>query len=262
MTDTVQAAGHPTGRHAPGPDGDVRSPTANRLVRPRWLNPRLLVGVLLVLVSVAVGARLLAAADRTVPVLVAAEDLVPGQPLTSDLVEPSGALLESGLDRYVTDVGTGYLVVRPVERGELLPRSAIKPAGEAEDVRQVTVAVPASESPAGLRPGDAVDVWLVPEGEDDRASLLLPAARVTAATSGGGGLGAPTGQHRVTLAVTAVESPEAGEPEDGTAVEDGGAAEDGATPEEAVDLEAVMAELVAAARAGRVYLTRLPEAVP
>lgn len=256
MTDTVQAAGHPTGRHAPGPDGDVRSPTANRLVRPRWLNPRLVVGVLLVLVSVAVGARLLAAADRTVPVLVAAEDLVPGQPLTGDLVEPSGALLESGLDRYVTDVGTGYLVVRPVERGELLPRSAIKPTGEAEDVRQVTVAVPASEAPAGLRPGDAVDVWLVPEGEDVRASLLLPAARVTAATSGGGGLGAPTGQHRVTLAVTAVESPEAGEPEDGTAAEDGDASE------EAVDLEAVTAELVAAARAGRVYLTRLPEAVP
>src|SRR5690606_37942932 len=146
--------------------------------------------------------------------------------------------LEGGLDRYITgDIGTGYLVVRPVERGELLPRSAVAPAGELEDVRHATVPVPASELPAGLAPGDAADVWLVREGAAAAASLLLPGVRVTATTSPGGGLATASGQHGVTRAVVA----------------DGAAAD---------SLEEVVAELVAGARSGEIYLSRLPEVLP
>ena len=66
---------------------DVSSPQAARLVRSRWLDPRLVTGLLLVLGSVVVGTRVVAAADDTVPVLVAAADLAPGQPLTATMVE-------------------------------------------------------------------------------------------------------------------------------------------------------------------------------
>lgn len=41
------------------------SPAARRLASPRWLDGRLVLGVLLVLASVLVGARLLSSADRS-----------------------------------------------------------------------------------------------------------------------------------------------------------------------------------------------------
>lgn len=217
------------GRNGADATPEPPSPIAARLALPRWLDLRLVVGVLLVLVSIVVGARVIAAADRTVPVLVAAADLVPGQPLTADLVENRGVLLEQGLDQYFTGaVGGGYVVVRPVARGELLPRSAVSPATETEAVRYVTLPVPGPEAPAGLSAGAVVDVWLTPADGAGPASMLLSGVTVTAASSGSGGLTGTSSQAQVTLAVVDEE------------------------------LEEVTAELVAAARAGLVYLTALP----
>lgn len=217
------------GRNGSDTTAELPSPVAARLALPRWLDLRLVIGVLLVLVSIAVGARVIAAADRTVPVLVAAEDLAPGQPLTADLVESRGVLLEQGLDQYLTGaVGSGYVVVRPVERGELLPRSAISAATEIEAARYVTLPVAGTEAPAGIGAGAIVDVWLTPADGDGPAFLLLSGVTVTAASSGSGGLAGSSGQVQVTLAV----------------VDD--------------ELDEVTAELVAAARAGLVYLTALP----
>lgn len=217
------------GRNGSDTTAELPSPVAARLALPRWLDLRLVIGVLLVLVSIAVGARVIAAADRTVPVLVAAEDLAPGQPLTADLVESRGVLLEQGLDQYLTGaVGSGYVVVRPVERGELLPRSAISAATEIEAARYVTLPVAGTEAPAGIAAGAIVDVWLTPADGDGPASLLLSGVTVTAASSGSGGLAGSSGHVQVTLAV----------------VDD--------------ELDEVTAELVAAARAGLVYLTALP----
>lgn len=220
------------GPHPAAPAGDgLPSPVASRLALPGWLDVRLVVGLLLVLVSVVIGARIIAAADDTVPVLVAADDLVPGQPLTTELVETRGVLIDQGLDHYFTgEVGEGHVVVRPVSRGELLPRSAVSPVTEIEAVRYVTVPVQPQEMPTGLEAGGLVDVWVPAADGDGPAELLLAGVTVTASSAGAGGLGT-TGQVQVTLAVVAD------------------------------DLDAVTAELVAAARAGRIYLTALPGAL-
>ncbi len=190
----------------------------------------MIVGALIVLVSIVAGVRVVSAADETVPVLVATADLVPGQPLTADLVEPQRVKLEHGLENYLTgEVGDGYVVVRPVGRGELLPSAAIRPSAEAPDTRYVTVPLNGSELPPGIGAGDVVDVWLTPLDESEPATLLLPAVSVTAASSGAGGLTEASRQAQVTLAVTGEE------------------------------LADVTARLVAAARAGRIYLAGLPE---
>jgi Flp pilus assembly protein CpaB len=191
----------------------------------------MMVGVLIVLLSIVIGVRVVSAADQTVPVLVAAQDLAPGQPLTPDLVELQRVRLDQGLENYLTgEIGGGYIVVREVGQGELLPKAAIGPAAEAGDTRYVTLPLDGSELPQGIGAGDVVDVWLTPLDDGKPATLLLPAVSVTAASTGGGGLTDASRHAQVTLAVT-------GE-----------------------GLEEATANLVAAARAGRVYLAALPEA--
>src|SRR3712207_4756406 len=58
---------------------EVPGPTPRRVRPPRWLDLRLVLGVLLVLGSVLVGARVVTAADATVPVWSARSDLADRQ---------------------------------------------------------------------------------------------------------------------------------------------------------------------------------------
>ena len=214
---------------------DPSSPPATRLVRPRWLDPRLVTGLVLVLGSVVVGTKVIAAADDTVPVLVATTDLAPGQPLTASMVETRQVGLAAGLDLYHTgEVGDGYVVVRPVSAGELLPRSSVAVAADTGALRYLTVAVPVTEVPVGLGPAAVVDVWRVPpeQAEDRTAERLLADVSVTAVDADGGGLAGSGGVARITLAVAA-----------GTGT----------------DVEQAVAGLVAAARDGLVYLVQVPE---
>lgn len=220
--------------------GQIGSPQAVRWRRARWLDPRLIIGLLLVLGSVVVGTRVIAAADRTVPVLVAASDLAPGQPLTPELVETRDVMLDGDLDRYLTGaVGRGYVVVRAVGQGELLARSAIAAATDDRGLRYVTIPLPAAEVPVGLAGGDLVDVWQLPppDAADRTASRLLSGAGVTESDSGDDGLPTAGGQARVTLAITA--------------------ASDGRAP---AALDEAIAALIPAARSGLVYLTVVPAA--
>src|SRR6476659_1229278 len=59
-------------------------PSPRRVRPPRWLDLRLVLGVLLVLGAVLLGARIVTAADATVPVWAAAGDLAAGTALTDD----------------------------------------------------------------------------------------------------------------------------------------------------------------------------------
>jgi len=64
---------------------ELPKPTAARLRKPSWRDSRLVVGLVLVLLSMAIGAKVIASADDTVPMYAAAAALVPGQP-----VDPEG----------------------------------------------------------------------------------------------------------------------------------------------------------------------------
>ena len=63
---------------------DLASPRAARLAVPRWLDARLVLGVLLIALSIAAGARVFTAADNLTAVYVAAHDLVPGEHVGAD----------------------------------------------------------------------------------------------------------------------------------------------------------------------------------
>ncbi|MGY1682234.1 SAF domain-containing protein [Geodermatophilus sp. SYSU D01176] len=170
---------------APG-TATVPGPAPRRVRPPRWLDLRLVLGVLLVLGSVLGGARVVAAADATVPVWSAAGDLAAGTVLTAgDLV---------AVDVRLDDVAGAYLatstrpegrtLARAVRGGELLPRTALE---EPADLVQLALPVQAGYVPPGLDRGEVVDVYAVADpaagataAGDGSVSLVVAAAPVQA----------------------------------------------------------------------------------
>jgi hypothetical protein len=103
----------------------VDSPWARRLRQARWRDPRLLLGVLLVLVSVIAGARLLAAADDYVLVWAAKRDLPVGAALEQpDLQARAVRFRDQGdANRYLSAEQplAGSVLARPLGRGRAGP---------------------------------------------------------------------------------------------------------------------------------------------
>ena len=143
------------------------SPKASRLGSPSWLDGRLVVGVLLVLVSVLVGAKALASADSSQQVWVTTHALAPGTVLAASDLETGRVRLFGASGRYVAGAKpVGYVVLRGVGSAELLPVDALSAPGQQLQRREVTVPVAAGHRPPDLARGDQVDVYVTP---DDKA---------------------------------------------------------------------------------------------
>ena len=142
---------------------DVVSPAANRLAPPRWLNGRLVAGVVLVLLSALLGAKVLAGADTRELVWAAKRDLPVGYQLTASDVAAVRVRLGATGGHYLAAVGpapAGYVLRRAVTAGELVPGEALAAPGAADpDRRVVAVPVRPGHWPHELAPGDVVDVY-------------------------------------------------------------------------------------------------------
>lgn len=148
------------------------SPRASRLATPGWLDGRLVLGVLLVLVSVVVGARVLSSADRSTLVYAVREDMAPGSEVLAADVERVRVRLFDNADAYLAGTSpfpAGYVLRRAVGAGELLPREAVSPVGDPVDFRIVTVAVAAGHLPASLEAQQQVDIWVTPDLDGQQA---------------------------------------------------------------------------------------------
>src|SRR4051812_49443706 len=142
------------------------STPATRIVVPRWLDARVAVGLLLVLVSVAAGARIVSSSGHLTPVYAAAHELVPGEQLTADDLAIVQVRLGTGGSRYLAASAAapvGYVVNRVVGAHELLPAAALSPGTILADSRMVTVPVQAGHLPAGPRPGGLGDGYPTPQ---------------------------------------------------------------------------------------------------
>ena len=141
------------------------SPAASRLALPRWFDARMVVGILLVLSSVVVGAKVFSSADTSTSVWAAARDLPAGARIQGADLKAVKVRLGDG-SRYVSAVGAGpvgYVLTRPVGAGELLPSKAFvdpaKAADPALNRREVTVPVRQDHWPADLESSQVVDVY-------------------------------------------------------------------------------------------------------
>lgn len=181
-----------------------------RLERPGWRDVRLVVGVLLVLLSVAGGIRLVASLDDTTPVYAATRDLLPGQPVGEGDVVAVPVRMEDHLARYVdgsAPLQPGTHLLRQVRAGELVPAAALGTAREALDK---TVSVPVDVSAARtLEAGTVVDVWVSRRDPDALGEAYLDPERLLAGAvvdhvpAASSGLGAGVGRTAVQVVVPA-----------------------------------------------------------
>ena len=165
----------------------VTSPTAGTRMpsaRPRaLLDPRLLLGLSLVLISVAGVVGIVSFADRTVAVYAAPQALSPGERVqAADLVQRNVSL--DGADPLYLRVGSlppeGLIVTRPVSRGELLPAAAVGDAAQA-DLTSVVVQV-AGRVSAAVAPGASVDIWASPAADAAGTGVDPPTVVASRAT--------------------------------------------------------------------------------
>ena len=134
--------------------------TAARLRRPSWRDARLLVGLVLVLASVALGARVVALADDTIPVYAARVALPPGTALSADDLVVARARITGTRGEYLEagdPLPESQVLLRQVGAGELVPLSAV---GSVSALTTRPVMVPLDGvPPAGLVTGALADVW-------------------------------------------------------------------------------------------------------
>jgi hypothetical protein len=153
------------------------APPAQRVPRAGWRDPRLWVGAAIVAVCVVAGARLLAAADDTVPVWAAAEDLASGAPVTAADLERHRVRFADAGDAagYFTGAQPPEgVLVRGVGAGELLPRAAVGEAAQSGTV-QVPVSVQPEQVPPSVDTGSVVDVYVLGATDPTRTTPAEPA---------------------------------------------------------------------------------------
>jgi hypothetical protein len=146
------------------------APQASRSRPAGARDPRLWVGVVVVALSVLLGARVVGAADESVRVWSARGPLAAGQPVTGEDLEATRVRFPDAADlqRYVAvgePLPPDARLTRGVGEGELLARGALGTAG-ADGVLTLPLALPPTALPPGLAAGDRVDVWVT--AEDDR----------------------------------------------------------------------------------------------
>ncbi|KUM41667.1 SAF domain-containing protein [Arthrobacter sp. EpRS71] len=169
------------------------SVAAARLKKPSWKDPRLLIGVLLVLGSVAGVISLVGTADRTTQVFAAREDIAVGQVVTeSDLAIVKVRLdeVEAGYVTVERGLTESRVALQRVAKNQLVPRESLGVA-DALDRKPVAIALD-EELPAQAVPGSRVDVWVSMPGVSrafEEPEMLLPSAEIAGISTGSTTLG-------------------------------------------------------------------------
>lgn len=173
-------------------------PLAGRIAPPRWRDPRVVIGVLLVVASVLGTFFLVRASAETVGVYSATRALAPGENVDpADLAVVEVKLPRSAQFYLAAAQGPpeAAVVLEPVAEGELIPARALGGAGELAG-RAVSIDVPGS-LPRGVARGVRVDLWATPraalgeEASDPRE--ILADVPVLSTDEDDSGLGAADG---------------------------------------------------------------------
>lgn len=178
------------------PSGPGRGGSARPGRRAFWADARFLIGVALVVASVAGVWFVVGAARQTAPVLAASATIVPGQTITpADVTVVDVALGQAGASYLAPGaLGEGMVALRTISEGELLPADA---TGAADLSDRASVVVRSSvDVPAGVDRGALVELWETPAGGEPgtfEAPRILVADAVVARVTRDDGVMASAG---------------------------------------------------------------------
>lgn len=164
-----------------------------RLKPPSWKDPRLLVGILLVLASVVGVISLVGSADRTTEVYAAKDSIAVGEKLTTENVVRAKVRLGETEEHYVTveaGLPEGLVAVQRIGKSQLVPKESLATV-DALDRKPVAVAIEEAIPPQAVA-GTRVDVWVAaPDARNgfSEPKLLLPGAEIAQVTAGSTALG-------------------------------------------------------------------------
>ncbi|MCB5283197.1 MULTISPECIES: hypothetical protein [unclassified Arthrobacter] len=164
-----------------------------RLKKPSWKDPRLIIGILLVLASVAGVITVVGAADQTAEAYTAREAIAVGETLSADKLDRVRVRLGEVEQHYLTPatgVPDGLVAVQRIGKDQLLPRGSF---GRPDGLDRKPVAVTVEEAlPEQAVAGSRVDVWVaLPDTRNgfSQPALLLPGAEIARITPGSTALG-------------------------------------------------------------------------
>lgn len=174
---------------------ETRTPSASRVRRPSWKDPRLALGAVLVIASVAGTVYLVGELHQTSTVYVASSNITLGEQLTAENMKTQEVQLGDTLENYLhvdMPVGQEARANTFISAGELIPVTSIT-TSELGSRRPINVELPADLS-SSITPGSFVDVWIAKressgntyEVPEKLSSMVEVAARVE---SGGGLVG-------------------------------------------------------------------------
>lgn len=166
------------------PDTPAR---VRRMARNKKKDPRLIIGIALMIASMIVGALAFTALSATTDIAVATRDIAEG-----DVLEPSDlrvveVRVGEAQGKYISDLSTlpkGALATTRILEGEFLPRSAVGQPKESA-LRPVSINIDRQLS-TSLSQGDVVEVWTTDADAEDSARALVERAVVRSVSEGGG----------------------------------------------------------------------------
>ena len=190
--------------------GLAQAPTPRRLARPKWLNVRVVGGILLVVAAVVVGARVIGVSAQTDAVWAAERDLAAGTVLAAGDLIPVEVNLGDNTALYLSPTAgspIGMTVVSPMAAGELLAASAIE---RSDTGRIVAIAVEPNNMPPGVAHGSTIDLYLTTggvAGAEAQATTELIGRDITvqsvAAPASGGLSGATSNRYQLSVLLSA-----------------------------------------------------------
>lgn len=167
--------------------------TGKRTRRRVWADPRFMIGLVLVLASVAGVAAIVVRAERTTTVYAAVDALIVGERIHAADLTRLNVRLDGAADLYLTPArvpAEGVLVTRTVVAGELVPASAV---GQVDGELVTSLVVTLRGMLAGsVTAGSVVDVWAAPQENNARFAppgILVPGATVVRLVENSGMLG-------------------------------------------------------------------------
>ena len=164
-------------------------PRTARLEHRPWRDPRLILGVLLVLVSTVLGAAAVAAASSSTGYWAVRSDVRAGDPVKrADLVRAEAHIPDDAARELVATDETlparldELVWARDVGDGALVSREAL---ASRRSGTELPLTVTAGAAPTDLQRGDRVDVWVGPgPGEDAGQKAVRVLGNVRVVSSG------------------------------------------------------------------------------